>query len=166
MGWKIVGSFPDVDKCVVIVVPHTHWHDFIIGALARKIINEEINFVAKKALFKPPFGWYFKWMGGAPIDRTKSSNKVESIASIFNEREKFRLALAPEGTRKKVEEWKTGFYYIAKTAGVPIEMIAFDFGKKEVKFSPLFFPTDDKEADFKFMRKFYEGVVGRIPEYT
>ncbi len=167
MGWTIKGRFPDVKKCVIIVVPHTHWMDFFIGLLARKIIGKKMHYVAKKELFKPPFGWYFKWMGGAPIDRSKSMGYVEAISKIFSEREEFRLTIAPEGTRKKVTEWKTGFYYIAKEANVPIVMVAFDYATKTVKIAETpFYPTDNKEADFAFMRSFYEGVVGKIPEYT
>ncbi len=166
LGWQMSGDFPELDKCVVIVVPHTHWHDFFLGVLVRRIINKNINFIAKKSLFNPPFGWYFKWMGGAPIDRSKSSDKVAAIAEIFKERKQFRLALAPEGTRKKVDQWKTGFYYIAKAANVPIVMVAFDFGKKLVKISGVHWTTEDKETDFKVYHKFYEGVIGRVPEYS
>ena len=133
LGWKLLGEFPKVDKCLVIVVPHTSWVDFLLGLLVRKVVNEEINYIGKKSLFKPPFGWYFRWMGGAPIDRDKSTYRVSAIANIFDGRQKFRLALSPEGTRKKVTEWKTGFYYIAKATGAPIVLVAFDFGKKQVK---------------------------------
>ncbi|MFC2147495.1 1-acyl-sn-glycerol-3-phosphate acyltransferase [Bacteroidota bacterium] len=166
LKWQLIGTFPDVDKCVVIVVPHTSWVDFFLGLLVRKLFNEEINFIGKESLFKPPFGWYFRWMGGAPINRSKSQNKVAAIAKIFDERKKFRLALAPEGTRKKVADWKTGFYYIAKTAQVPIVMVAFDFGKKQVKVSEPQFPTDNMEADLKKYKEFYKGVIGKIPEYS
>jgi 1-acyl-sn-glycerol-3-phosphate acyltransferase len=164
MGWRLLGTFPKLNKCVVIVVPHTSWVDFIIGLLVRKIIGEEINFIAKRSLFKPPFGWYFRWMGGAPIDRSRRSDTVASIARLFREREIFRLALSPEGTRKKVREWKTGFYYIAKAAGVPVVLVAFDFGCKQVIISEPRYPTSDKEADFKEYQAFYKGVVGKIPE--
>ncbi|PWG74997.1 acyltransferase, partial [Enterococcus hirae] len=85
---------------------------------------------------------------------------------LFNDKEVFRMALAPEGTRKKVTEWRTGFYYIAKKAGVPIIMFTLDFGKKENRFSEPFYPTDNKEADFSFMRSFYQGVIGKVPEYS
>ncbi|WP_297795066.1 1-acyl-sn-glycerol-3-phosphate acyltransferase [uncultured Eudoraea sp.] len=166
LKWQLKGDFPDVDKCVVIVAPHTSWVDFFLGLVVRKVINEEVNFIGKESLFKPPFGWYFRWMGGAPIDRSGNQNKVAAIAKIFKERDKFRLALAPEGTRKKVSQWKTGFYYIAKTAKVPIVMVAFDFGKKQVKVSEPRYPTEDMEADLKTYREFYKGVVGKIPEYT
>jgi 1-acyl-sn-glycerol-3-phosphate acyltransferase len=166
LGWRLVGEFPKVSKAVVIVVPHTSWVDFFLGLLIRRVLNEEINFIAKKSLFKFPFGWYFKWMGGAPIDRSKNNDTVSAIATIFNEKEKFRLALSPEGTRRKVTDWKTGFYYIAKAANVPIIMVSFDYDKKLIEVSKPYFTTDDKEKDFKFYKSFFEGAIGKIPEYS
>jgi len=170
LGWKLVGnttfSKESIKQSVIIAVPHTSWHDFYIGILIRKIIGVKTNFVGKKELFKWPFGWYFKAVGGRSIDRTPGQNKVEAIAKLFSEKgnEEFRLTLAPEGTRNKVDEWKTGFYYIAKTANVPIIMFTLDFGKKQNKISEPFYPTDNTEEDFKFMYKFYKGVIGKTPE--
>ncbi|MET7030190.1 1-acyl-sn-glycerol-3-phosphate acyltransferase [Sediminicola luteus] len=166
LGWKTVGTFPDVDKCVVIVVPHTSWVDFFLGLLIRKVWNQEINYIGKKSLFDSPFGWFFKWTGGAPIDRSKSSDTVKATAKVFESRDVFRLTLAPEGTRKKVTEWKTGFYYIAKEAKVPIVMVAFDFGKKQIKVSQPHFPSGDLEKDLKVYKDFYKGVIGKVPEYS
>lgn len=167
MGWKLEGVLSQsVKKCVVIVVPHTSWHDFYIGLLIRRIFDLEIKFLAKKELFKPPFGWYFRWMGGTPLDRTPGQNKVEAISEIFRQKEEFRLALSPEGTRKKVKDWKTGFYYIAKAADVPLVMMAFDFGKKRVKVSEPLYLTDDKDADFKKIKEFYKDVIGKVAHYT
>lgn len=163
LGWKMVGTFPGhLNKFVIIVVPHTSWVDFLLGLLVRKVWNEEINWIGKKSLFSPPFGWLFKRLGGAPIDRGKTNNTVEATAKIFNERKKFRLTIAPEGTRKKVAHWKTGFYYIAKTAEVPIVMVAFDFGEKQIKISEPHTPTNAMEADFKVYRAFFEGVQGKV----
>ncbi|MFS4417632.1 1-acyl-sn-glycerol-3-phosphate acyltransferase [Maribacter sp. 2307ULW6-5] len=163
MGWRVNGEFPShLKKFVIIVVPHTSWWDFLLGLLIRKVWNEEINYVGKKSLFDSPFGWFFRWMGGAPIDRSKSSDTVGATAKVFKQREKFRLTIAPEGTRKKVERWKTGFYYIAKTAQVPIVLIAFDFGKKEIKVSEPQNPTEDIAADFARYEAFFEGVQGKV----
>ena len=168
LGWKIEGGIylQDIKKCVVIVVPHTSWHDFFIGLLVRQILNLKISFLGKKELFKWPLGWYFKKVGGIPLDRTPGQNKVEAIAEIFKNKEVLRLSLAPEGTRKKVLEWKTGFYHIAKAAGVPIVMVAFDFGNKKCKIADPFYPTADMEADIKFMYSYYKGIKGKIPEYS
>jgi len=168
LGWKVTGfsDFNSVKKAIFIAVPHTSWHDFYIGILLRSVIKLKINFVAKKTLFKFPFGWFFRALGGSPVERKSNENQVEAIARLFKEKDVFRMALAPEGTRKKVEQWRTGFYYIAKAAKVPILMFTLDFGKKENKFSEPFYPTDNKEADFKIMKAFYNDVKGKIPEYS
>ncbi|WP_452599544.1 1-acyl-sn-glycerol-3-phosphate acyltransferase [Pontimicrobium sp. MEBiC01747] len=170
LGWKVVGnttmSKDTIKKAVIIAAPHTSWHDFYIGIFLRKVVGVKANFVGKKELFTFPFGYFFRAMGGAALDRTSGQNKVQAIAKLFNGREEFRLALAPEGTRKKVKEWKTGFYYIAKEANVPIIMFTLDFAKKQNKVSEPFYPTDNIEEDFKFMKNFYKDVVGKIPRYS
>lgn len=170
LGWQICGnknfSKDTIKKAVIIAVPHTSWHDFYIGVLLRAVIGLKTNFVGKKELFIFPIGWFFKVLGGAPINRQDNENKVEAIAKLFEEKEEFRMTLAPEGTRKKVLEWRTGFYYIAKEAKVPIIMFTLDFENKQNKISEPFYPTDDKEADFKFMYNFFDGVKGKIPEYS
>lgn len=165
-GWTLEGSFPNIDKCVVIVVPHTSWVDFFLGLLVRRVIGKKFHFVGKKSLFRSPFGWYFRWMGGTPIDRSKSSDTVAAVAAVFREKKEFRLALAPEGTRKKVERWKSGYYYIAHTAAVPIVMVAFDYGKKQVKISEPQITSGDFEADRILYEKFFNGVIGRVAHYS
>ncbi len=163
LGWKVAGTFPGhLDKFVVIVVPHTSWIDFFLALLIRKVWNEQINFIGKKSLFDSPFGWFFRWTGGAPIDRSKSSDTVTATAKIFKSRDKFRLALSPEGTRKKVGQWKTGFYFIAKKAEVPIVMVAFDFGKKQIKVSEPHYTTDNQSSDFELYAAFFKGVQGKV----
>lgn len=167
MGWKIDGRFdPKVLKSIIIVVPHTSWHDFYIGVFVRRLAKIEINFVGKKELFRPPFGWYFRWMGGEPVDRNSGQNRVESIAEIFKRKKEFRLGISPEGTRKKVDKWKTGFYYIAKLAEIPIIPVAFDYKTKTVIIHEPFYPTDNIDTDIKKLRALYEGVVGKNPKLT
>jgi len=170
LGWKIVGnqnfSKDTIKKAVIIAAPHTSWHDFFVGLYLRKITGVKTNFVGKKELFTWPFNYYFEAIGGRPIDRTSGQNKVEAIAKLFEDEDEFRLTLAPEGTRKKVTEWKTGFYYIAKAANVPIIMFTLDFKNKQNKISEPFYPTNDKEADFKAMYSFFEGVIGKVSKYS
>lgn len=170
LGWKVVGntnfSQDTIKKAVIIAVPHTSWHDFNIGVLLRKVTNVKTNFVGKKELFMWPFGYYFRAIGGKALDRTSGQNKVEAIAKLFENEDEFRLTLAPEGTRKKVEKWRTGFYYIAKAAKVPIIMFTLDFKNKQNKISEPFYPTDNMEADFKTMRAFFEGVEGKVKAYS
>lgn len=165
LGWKLENNFdPTIKKCVFIVAPHTSSYDFLIGILVRKLMGIQINFVGKKELFKPPFGWYFRMVGGAPIDRSGKKNKVEAIAKIFQEKEIFRLGMSPEGTREKTNSWRTGFYYIALSAQVPIVMVSFDYGTKKLKISTAFTPTGDFDKDYAKILQYYEGVEGKIPE--
>jgi 1-acyl-sn-glycerol-3-phosphate acyltransferase len=165
MGWRIVGEIDKkLEKCVFIVIPHTSWFDFFIGIFTRGIIEVELNWLGKKELFGFPLGWYFRYMGGAPLDRKGGLNLVDSIAQVFESRKIFRLGLSPEGTRKKVTELKTGFYYIAEKAKVPIIPVAFNYGKKEVNFGSPFYTTGDIVADFKIVLPHFKDVVGKIPE--
>lgn len=165
LKWKLIGKIdPQIKKCVVIVAPHTSWFDFFLGLMVRRLLDLEINFIAKRELFKPPFGWYFRWVGGAPLDRTPNQNKVEAITRIFQNREIFRLAMSPEGTRQKTERWKTGFYYIARASKIPIIKVAFDYGVKEVRISKPFYTTEDTEKDIEKILSFYDGVTGKKPE--
>lgn len=165
MGWKLIGTIsPEVKKCVLMVMPHTCNFDFFIGLFCRGIINLEMNFVGKKELFTFPFGYYFKSIGGAPLDRSGGKNNVDATVDVFNSREVFRMAIAPEGTRKKVTQLRTGFYFIAHKAGVPIIPVAFDYGKKEVKIGAPFITTGNYEEDMKIILAHFKGVQGRFPE--
>ena len=170
LGWRVVGntniSKKNIKKAIIIAAPHTSWHDFYMGVLLRSVLNIKTNFVGKKELFMFPFGWFFRALGGVPIDRHTKENKVEAIAKLFKDREEFRMTMAPEGTRKKVDKWRTGFYYIAKEAKVPIIMITFDFKNKQNNISEPFYPTGDIGADFKYIRGFYKGVEGKVAEYS
>ncbi len=166
LGWKVVGntnfSKDSIKKAVLISAPHTHNFDFIIGLLLRKVVDLKSNYLGKKELFVWPIGYYFRAVGGVPVDRKNKENKVETIAKLFDDKEEFRLTLAPEGTRSKVDNWRTGFYYIAKKANVPIIMFTLDFENKQNKVSRPFYPTDNIEEDFKYMKSFFSGVKGKV----
>ena len=167
MGWKIEGSFDStIKKAVIIVVPHTSWHDFYLGLFTRRLTKTQINYIAKKELFKWPFGWYFRWTGGEMLDRTPGQNKVEAIAEMFKNKNEFRLAMSPEGTRKKVLVWKTGYYYIAIAANVPIICVAFDYERKKIIINTAFYPTGNIERDTEKLTAYYKGVLGKKPEYS
>ncbi|HNP32306.1 MAG TPA: 1-acyl-sn-glycerol-3-phosphate acyltransferase [Flavobacterium sp.] len=165
LGWKLIGTVdPKIRKCIFIVIPHTSNSDFLMGLLVRGIMNFEINFVGKKELFAFPFGYYFRSVGGAPLDRSGGKNNVDATVEVFNKHETFRLALSPEGTRKKVTELRTGFYYIALKANAPVIPVAFDYGKKEVRIGAPVFVTGNYEEDMKAILPFFKGVKGKIPE--
>ena len=162
LGWKIEGDFDkSIKKSVVIVAPHTSNIDFIICSFTRRILKIQINFVGKKVLFAWPIGWYFRWMGGEPLERNKSQNKVEATAKVFDSLDEFRLAIAPEGTRKKVEAWKTGYYYIALKAEVPIIPVSLDYPSKTICIGKEFYPSGDLDIDEPLLREFFKGARGR-----
>jgi 1-acyl-sn-glycerol-3-phosphate acyltransferase len=165
LGWRLENDFPQQPKkYVVIAAPHTSWLDFPIAILSRMASGTMIHFIGKASLFKGIFGSFFKILGGTPVDRSKSNNMVDAVIAIFNEKKEFRLGISPEGTRKKVDKWKTGFYYIAKGANVPIVMATLDFKNKQIKISEPYYTTDSKDADFKVFHSFFEGVKGKNPE--
>ena len=165
LGWKIINDFPqDIKKYVVIAAPHTSWMDFPIAILSRMTLGTMVNFIGKGSLFKGPFGFLFRLLGGTPVDRSQNNNLVDSIVQLFNSKEEFRLGLSPEGTRKKVAKWKTGFYYIAKGANVPIVMATLDFGNKQIKISKAYTLTEDMDTDFIHFHAFFSDVKGKNPE--
>jgi 1-acyl-sn-glycerol-3-phosphate acyltransferase len=164
-GWRIRGTVPvGLKKYVVAVGPHTSNWDFLIGVAARSILKmQKAKFLGKSQLFRPPFGWFFRAIGGYPVDRSKSSDMVEQVATFFKEHDEFILAMAPEGTRKKVEKLRTGFYYIARAAGVPVVPVAFDFGRREVVLGEPLYPSQF-ESDMRSLVTFFAAARGRNPE--
>ncbi len=165
-GWKLRGQFPvALPKLVVIVAPHTSWHDFPLGLGARSMVRAgQIRFLGKKELFDGPFGWLFRALGGTPVDRFSNKGMVDQVAELFNTHDTFKIAMAPEGTRKRVDKLRTGFYQIALKAKVPIEMVGLDFSKKEVVLSEPFYPTGDEAADMQTIIRFFADIKGKYPE--
>ncbi|MDH6357277.1 lysophospholipid acyltransferase family protein [Parabacteroides sp. PF5-9] len=166
MGWTL-GAVDGVElpKCVICVAPHTSNWDFFIGKLFYWSIGCHASFLIKKEWFFFPFNLLFKSFGGVPVDRSRRSSVTEQMVEEFNRREIFQLAITPEGTRKPVEEWKKGFYYIALAAQVPILLGALDYKKKEVGIKEVFYPTGDVEKDMRYIRMAYEDVSPCNPKY-
>ena len=163
-GWQIKGPFPDVSKAVVIAAPHTSNWDFVIGIAAKFKLQLRIHWLGKHTLFRKPFAPFFHWLGGTPVERDSNQGIVQQTVNKFRDHEQFLLGLSPEGTRKKVERWKTGFYNIAKGAGVPIVPVAFDYANKEIRIGEPVYPSDSLTKDFEQLEQFYAGVKGKHPE--
>jgi 1-acyl-sn-glycerol-3-phosphate acyltransferase len=165
LGWKTTGSVPpELKKFIIAVGPHTSNWDFVLGVAARSILRlQGAKFLGKSQLFKPPFGWLFRALGGIPVERSKSSDMVDQVVAIINTHDSFMLAVAPEGTRKKVERLRTGFYYIAKAANIPVIPVGFDFGRKEVRIGQPLWPTTI-ENDMPALLRFFSEIRGRNPE--
>src|SRR3954470_374222 len=163
-GWKFEGQVPDEPRFVIIVVPHTSNWDFIVGVGALFSLGFRISFLGKHTLFKWPLGVFMRWLGGVPVERSVSRDRVGENVSAFNSAEKMILAVAPEGTRKLVKDWKTGFYHVAEGAHVPIVPVAFDYGTKTVKLFAPVWTTGDKDGDIRRLKDLYRNVVPKNPE--
>lgn len=159
--WRLEGEFPDVPKLVLIVAPHTSWWDGIWGLLFKIALGADISFMAKRELFRWPVGGPLRRLGGVPIERHAAHDMVEQMVERFHTRERLWLCIAPEGTRKPVKKWKSGFWQIARQAGVPILPGYFDYPRKVIGLGPLFHPGDDKDADIAALRAFYASFRGK-----
>lgn len=168
LNWKVKGnvtfSTEKVKKCIIIPVPHTSWHDFYIGILLRSVSSVNTSFLGKKELFVFPFSIVLKWLNFFPVDRFTKGNKVDKIVSIFDKHSEFRIGMAPEGTRAKVDKLRTGFYHIAKKANIPIIMVTLDYKNKTNTISDPFYPTNDISNDFKFIESFFKGIEGKVKD--
>ena len=163
-GWKLEGEPPKIDKYLIIVAHHTSNWDFVVGAAAKFILGLKIRFFGKHTLFYPPLGWLMRSLGGVAIERHKSINRVEQSAEEIRKADNFVLVITPEGTRSKVERWKSGFYHIARSADIPIVPVAFDFGNKRVVFGEPMTMTGNQPHDFREMHRFFLPYQPRHPE--
>lgn len=163
-GWSFEGNWPDEPKFIIAIVPHTSNVDFPIGLNVLFSMGLRLDFLGKETLFWEPLGTFLRWLGGVPIDRSASGGAVGQAIDQFKDRDEFVLVITPEGTRAKVENWKTGFYHIANGAGVPIVPAGFDYATKTVKIGPPLFPSGDMEADFTKLGEFYSDIRARYPE--
>jgi 1-acyl-sn-glycerol-3-phosphate acyltransferase len=163
-GWRVDDRFPRDDKYVLVVAFHTSNWDFIYGILAKWSLQERLNFVAKHTLFRAPFGYMFRAMGGIPVDRRMRHGFIDKMVEQFSCRDVMKLAILPEGTRSHVKYWKTGFYYIAVQAKVPIALGYFDYANKIVGVGKTFYPSGDIEKDMHVIREFYADKTGKHPQ--
>lgn len=164
LGWKIVNVQPDVPKCIIAAAPHTSNWDFIIGKLAYSSLGRNAKFLIKKEWFIFPFNLIFRSIGGIPVERSKKTSMTDALATEFAKHDRLQIAVTPEGTRKRVTEWKRGFYFIALKAAVPIVLIGLDYGKKEVVFLDTFYPTGNVEEDMTSIQSRYKGIQGKHPQ--
>ncbi len=165
MGWNADYREPDSSKYIIIVWPHTSNWDFPIGFIfSRAYPLPRPHFLAKDSAFKGILGPIARWLGGIPVDRSKSTNFVDQVAEEFSRHERFALAVTPEGTRSKTPYWKSGFYYMALAANVPVVMATIDYAKKTIFYGTSFMPSGNLEADFDIIRRYYAGAQGRHPE--
>ncbi|MBT9557571.1 MAG: lysophospholipid acyltransferase family protein [Myxococcales bacterium] len=163
-GWKLVDPPPDLPKYVLIAAPHTTNWDLVYMQAVGYSNRMGVSWMGKHTLFKPPFGPIMRAMGGVPVVRHERRNMVDQIADEFAKRDRFIIAIPPEATRKRAEYWRSGFYHIAKAAGVPVVLGYLDYAKKEAGFGPPLYPSGDIKKDMDIIRAFYAGKVGKYPD--
>ncbi|MFT5693488.1 MAG: 1-acyl-sn-glycerol-3-phosphate acyltransferase [Oceanicoccus sp.] len=164
IGWRIEGDRPVHKKYILLAAPHTSNWDFPLIIMVAFRLKLDVHWMGKSTLFPFPVRAIMFWLGGIPIDRSQASNVVDQMVDQFNVRENLIVLVPPEGTRSKVDRWKSGFYHIAAQAKVPIVLGFVDAGAKQIGFGPDFFPTDNIENDMEKMKLFYKQKIGIIPE--
>ncbi|MFN2233766.1 MAG: lysophospholipid acyltransferase family protein [Anaerolineales bacterium] len=164
VGWRTHVIPPPTSRYVLIGAPHTSNWDFVLVLLLMTAERIPIRLMGKDSLFRGPTGLMMRSLGAIPVDRAQKANLVDQVAEIFTQYDDLIIGLAPEGTRSKSTRWRTGFYYIALKANVPIVMAYLDYGNKVCGLGPSFYPTGDIQADFEIIRDFYAGIVGKYPQ--
>jgi 1-acyl-sn-glycerol-3-phosphate acyltransferase len=164
-GWRVVGPIPTIPKYLIVVAPHTSNWDFLIGVLFRRY-TEGFNpkYLAKKELFTWPIGYLFRALGGYPVERSKNTNFVDSLVEVYNREDKFVTTITPEGTRSYSKKWKTGFYYVAKKANIPLVRVAFDYGTMNVIFSDPYYISKGVEDTVDEFKQYFSQFKGKNPE--
>jgi len=166
LGWRVEGGFPNQPKFVVAIAPHTSNWDFVIGLSVLFAFELSIGFLGKHTLFRWPFGGLMRWMGGIPVDRASPHGVVGDSIAGFSQMERRILAIAPEGTRRPVAHFKSGFLQIARGAGVPVVLASIDYAAKCVRLGPWFEPGEDIEAERRRTEAFFATVRGKRPRQS
>jgi 1-acyl-sn-glycerol-3-phosphate acyltransferase len=165
-GFRLVGEPPPVPRCVIVFAPHTSNWDFPILLLVKFGYGVDVSYLGKHTLFRWPFGWFFRAVGGIPVERHKRASMVKQIAAEFARRQRLWLAMSPEGTRSKTDHWKSGFYRIALAANVPVVLVFLDTIRRECGVGAVLELTGDAERDIERFREFYATKRGIRPELT
>jgi len=160
IGWRGIGETPERQRFVLIAAPHTSNWDFPLMLLVVLQLRLRLYWMGKHSLFSFPFRGLMRWLGGIPIDRSRNHNTVDQVVQLYRQQDELVVLIPPEGTRKRVERWKTGFYHIANNAEVPIMLGYLDVSRHEAGLADYFQPTGDLEADMREIRAFYADKRG------
>jgi 1-acyl-sn-glycerol-3-phosphate acyltransferase len=163
-GWELVTETPTPKSFVLLAAPHTSGWDLPFMLATSWVMDVPISWMGKRELFAPPFGWFMRFLGGIPIDRSRNLNTVAWSIEQLQQSPDMVLAVPAKGTRARAEYWKSGFYHIAKGAQVPIGLARLDFGRKRCGVGAFVMPTDDLSADMDRIRAFYADVIAKFPE--
>mgnify|MGYP003949754361 CR=1 FL=1 len=165
-SWRVVGVLPNAKKYILIVAPHTTNMDFVIGLSAIWKLRLRVKLLLKHTLFAGPLGWWFRRIGGIPVNRQSKHNLVDQIATAFDQEEHFILALAPEGSRAHSKHWRSGFFHIALAAKVPVVCVGFDCFRRRVSIGDPVYPTGNAKVDMDSIRMVFEAwEIGPHPRF-
>jgi len=164
MGWEIAGGHPTTTRAVVVAYPHTSNWDLLFTLAIAYALDMNVSWLGKKSLFRAPYGWWMRLLGGISVDRSKRTRLVDAIVDAIAPMEELYVVIPPEGTRSKSGHWKSGFYWVAVGAEIPIILGFLDFKNKRGGLGEVFWPSGDIEADFPKIKAFYDGIEGKYPE--
>ena len=160
-GWRVVGEFPDLPRLMIIVAPHSSAWDAVWGLAAKLALGLDVRFMAKRELFRGPLGWLLRRFGGEAVDRSRPGGTVEQAAQRMREADRLWLVIAPEGTRRRVEHWKRGFWHIARSAEVPVLCAWFHYPDRTIGIGPMLHMSADPEADMQHVRSVFRPYIGK-----
>lgn len=163
-GWQALGQAPSAAKCILIGAPHTSNWDFPLAIAASYVYRIEIHWLGKSSLFRFPCGWLMRRLGGIPVDRSHSQGMVEQLKNTFDVSEHLILAIAAKGTRKKTQYWKSGFYWLAYTAKVPVQCCYLNYRNRQLYMGLSILPCGDVKKDMDVIREFFRGMHGKNPQ--
>ncbi len=163
-GWRVEGQLPDASKFVIVLAPHTSCWDFLTNMGTMLAVGFQSHWFIADAYDWWPFGKFLRWLGAVPVDRSMSHDLVSKMVKRFKESDEFILAIYPEGARKRVGQWKTGFWHIASRSGVPIQLVTVDYEKRVTLFGPVIESSGSVEADMEKIQAHYQGARGKHPD--
>ena len=165
-GWKIIGKIPNEERVIVIAAPHTSNWDFILGISALFALNVNIKWLGKHSIFLPGIAWFFKWLGGIPVNRKNPNSLIEYVVQTVKKEKGLMIGMAPEGSRKKTKRWKSGFLRIANQTNSKIVFLSIDAPFKTLKIGEIYTPSGNTEQDINFVMDYYKQFKGINPEQS
>jgi len=164
MGWRVEGSIANAERLLITAAPHTSNWDAVFGIATLLGLNVRLHFLGKHTIFVPGFKWFMRWLGGIPVNRQNPEGVIDHVNQLVDKHEGIVIVIAPEGTRKKVKKWKTGFLRIAEASQCKIQMGALDFANKRVVLGDMYEPTGDNQTDIKNIKQWYTQYKGKFPD--
>jgi len=166
LGWQISGNIPNEERILIIAAPHTSNWDFLIAVATLFALNINMKWLGKKSLFIPGIAWFFKWLGGIPVDRKNPASLINHVVELVHKEKGLVIGVAPEGSRKKIDRWKSGFLRIAKQTKSKIVFISIDSPSKTLTIGEIFEPSGDNDKDINFIMNYFKNFKGINPDQS